>query len=326
MTATMTADGLLELFADAGYRTHRTPHARWYEPWPRVLLSLPSHDFVEPPEEETDALLRRVPAVALRHVTPAGRQGKPSFQMVADGRDYGLARLSGSNRSKVQRGLKRFEIRTITGQELTSAGEVAFRETLARQRRLARHSVAQWRRFVAAAERRAGIEFWGAWRGEQLAAYMITFLVDDVCELYQGRSRNEFLRDYPNNGLVFTIVEEMLARRGFRQVTYGLEALEPVEGVDAFKLGLGFERRPAAQRVVFHPFLRAVLGSTLARATIERLARRRATTFWRKAHGLLAFGAGVPVQPAAEGLPAHGAAVPVQPGVGGSPRTARGLE
>ena len=292
MTATMTADGLLDFFADAGYRTHRSAHARWYEPWPRLLLGLPSHELVDPPAEETDELLRRVRAVALRHVAPAGRVGRPSFQMVADGRDYGLARLSASNRSKVQRGLRRHEIRPMTSGELMVVGEPAFRETLARQRRLGRDSVARWRRFLAAAEHRPGIEIWGAWRGEHLAAYMITFLVDDVCELYQGRSRDAFLRDYPNNGLVFRIVEEMLVRRGLRQVTYGIESLEPVAGVDAFKLGLGFERRPVNQRIVFHPLLRAALGSALARATIERLARRRATTFWRKAHGLLAFAGG----------------------------------
>jgi hypothetical protein len=292
MSATMTADGLLGLFADAGYRTHRSAHARWYEPWPRVLLSLPSHDFVDLPEEEADGLLRSVPAVALRHVTSPGRSGRLSFQMIADGRDYGLPRLSASNRSKVQRGLKRFEIRPTTSTELAVAGEPAFLETLTRQGRLARHSVAQWRRFLAAAGRRPGVEIWGAWRGEELAAYMIMFLVDDVCELYQGRSRNVFLRDYPNNGLVFRLVEEMLVRRGLRQVTYGIESLEPVPGVDAFKLGLGFERRPVNQRIVFHPFLRAALGSALARGIIERFARRRATTFWRKAHGLLAFAGG----------------------------------
>jgi hypothetical protein len=289
----MTADGLLGFFADAGFRAHRSPHARWYGAGPRLLLSLPSHEAVDVPGAEAEEVLRLTRSAGLRYVTAPGTAGRPSYQMIAEGRDYSLARLSPSNRSKVRRGLRRFAIRPMTGAELAESGRYAFLETLTRQGRLGRGSVRRWHRLLAAADRQPGVEIWGAWRDDALAAYLITFLVDDVCELYQGRSRDEFLRDYPNNALVFMVVEEMLVRRRLRQVTYGIESLERVDGVDAFKLGLGFDRRPIAQRIVFHPLLRRALGSPLLRHAIAVLATRRTTTtFWRKAHGLLAFAGG----------------------------------
>jgi hypothetical protein len=293
VTGVMTGDGLLRFFADVGYRVQRSPSARWYEAGPRLLLSLPSHETVELPAAEADEVLRQTRSVGLRWVTEPGAGARPSFQMVAQGRDYGLARLSASNRSKVSRGLRRFTIRTTTGAELANVGRDAFFETLERQGRLERDSVSRWHRLLAAADRHPGVEIWSAWQDDTLAAYLIVFVVDDVCELYQGRSRSRFLRDFPNNGLVFSVVEEMLVRRGMRLVTYGIESLERVDGVDAFKLGLGFERRPIGQRILFHPALRLVLESAIVRRTVATLAaRRRGTHFWRKAHGLLAFATG----------------------------------
>lgn len=289
----MDAERLMRFFADVGFAVHRSASAYWYEAGPRFLLSLPSHTPIELPEAEAREVLRATGAAGLRYVAASAAGARASFQMVAAGRDYGLERLAGNTRSKIRRGLKRHEIRRISGTELETAGMQAFVETLDRQDRRNASSIEQWKRLLAAADGEPGVEIWSAWQGHELAAYLMVFLIDDVCEFYQGRSRNCFLKDYPNNALVFHLTEEMLARRGLREVTYGLESLETVDSVDAFKLSMGYERKPIHQRIVFRPSLAAALKVPLVRPLIRWMGTRpQAASFWRKAYGLLAFAGG----------------------------------
>ena len=83
----------------------------------------------------------------------------------------------------------------------------------------------------------------------------------------------------------------MLVRRGARQITFGLESLEPVGPLDQFKFSMGFRTAPIRQRVVFHPLLRTVLEVPVLRGLIGRYAAARTAQsgFWRKALGLMQF-------------------------------------
>ncbi len=286
----MDAQRLMNFFSACGFRTHRSPSAHWYEAGPRFLLSLPSHRTLRLDAAEIKGIFRCTRAAGLRYVSLEDADTRPSFQIVATGSDYSLARLPASTRSKIRRGLKRFEIRQASGCELESAGERAFLDTIERQGRNTADALRRWRRLLSAADCEEGVEIWSAWEGQTLAAYLIVFLVDDICELYQGRSRNDFLRYYPNNALVYSVTEEMLVRRGLREVTYGIESLENVPTVDAFKASMGFVRKPIAQKVLFHPLLRALLRFAFTRGMVRRLAtRKNAAVFWRKAYGLLRF-------------------------------------
>jgi hypothetical protein len=91
--------------------------------------------------------------------------------------------------------------------------------------------------------------------------------------------------------LVFTVAEEMLVRRGMRQITFGLESLEPVGPLDEFKLSMGFRHQPLRQRVIFRPSVRALVRLRAVRAGIYRYADRYGAegAFWKKAAGLLRF-------------------------------------
>ena len=78
-------------------------------------------------------------------------------------------------------------------------------------------------------------------------------------------------------------------QRGVRQITFGLESLEPV-APRPVQVRHGLSRRPLRQRVVFHPLAGALLRRGGA-AAFHRWAAGRgaAVVFWRKAAGLLRF-------------------------------------
>jgi hypothetical protein len=124
-----------------------------------------------------------------------------------------------------------------------------------------------------------------------MAAFLVSVRFDDSVEFMLARSRSDCLDAYPNNALIFEVARLMLEERGMRQITFGLESLEPVAALDQFKFGMGFRAAPLRQQVVFHPLLRALLQPRALRANICRFAESRGSTggFWRKALGLVRF-------------------------------------
>ncbi|MFQ5664903.1 MAG: hypothetical protein ACE5I7_00575 [Candidatus Binatia bacterium] len=274
-----------------GHRVVSTRSAYWYDASRGFFLSAPAHRLYEPADDEVRVVLRQPLCLGVRFATPLHGSGKLSYQIVCDDQKYGLEGLTGNVRSKVRRGLKRCEVGPVALPVIATAGRRAHQDTLARQGRDGGLRGESWHRFWAAAAGTAGVEGWGAWRGDVLAAFLVTVTFDDSVEFLLARSRTDELAAYPNNALIFYVAEEMLVRRHVREITFGLESLEPVAPLDEFKLGMGFRRRPLRQKVVFRPFVRALLRQAPVRALVHRWSDRHgsAAVFWRKAAGLLRF-------------------------------------
>jgi hypothetical protein len=277
----------------AGVRIAKSESAWWYEAAPRFLLALPSHRPFTLPADEAADLMRRERLAGLRYICNEGDGGRASFHLVCDDPEFGLDKLSANTRSKVRRGLSRNEIRRVTGRELAEIGEGAFVETMVRQNRASESAMQTWRRMLAAADDEPAIEIWTAWHEGEFACYLIAVRIDDVCEFFQARSVGRLLKHYPNNALIYTLTEEMLVQRGLREVTFGIESPEPVEDLDAFKVQMGYRKKPVRQRVIFHPLLRAALSiGPLRRALLTKGSDPTADVRLRKAAGILKFADG----------------------------------
>jgi hypothetical protein len=277
--------------ASTGHRVLHGAGAYWYDASPGFFLSLPAPRLLQPSADELRALLRHQPCAGLRFPSPLDGPGKLSYQIVCDTRGYGLESLSANARSKVRRGLRRGTVAPVSFATIAAEGMAADRDTLARQGRALRLDGGAWERFWNAAAATAGMEGWAVYAGGQMAAFLVSVQFDDSVEFLLARSRSDYLDAYPNNALIFEVAREMLGRRELRQVTFGLESLEPVGPLDQFKFGMGFRAAPLRQRVVFHPLLRALLRRRSARALLCRYAAARGVQsgFWRKTLGLVRF-------------------------------------
>jgi hypothetical protein len=274
-----------------GHRVVQAAGSYWYDASKGFLLAVPSHRLLTPDADELRAFVRRANCAGVRFTAPLDGPGKLSYQIVCDARDYSVERLSANTRSKVRRGLRRCEVTAVPFTRLADEGRAADADTVARQSRPSRHAEARWTRYWQTAAATPGMEGWAAYSDGRLAAYLVTVLLDDCVEFLLARSRSDCLDAYPNNALVYTVAHEMLVRRGVRQITFGLESLEPVGPLDQFKFGMGFRTAPLRQRVVFHPLAQALLERQPVRALVHRWAAARGArdAFWRKADGLLRF-------------------------------------
>jgi hypothetical protein len=274
-----------------GHRVVSTPSGYWYDASRFFYLSAPPNRIYDPADGELRAVLRRPPCLGVRFAAPLQGRGKLSYQIACDNAAYGINALSANVRSKVRRGLKRCAVGPVPFPLIATAGRQAHHDTVARQGRDGVLGGEKWDRFCAAAAATPGIEGWGAWVGNVLAAFLVTVTFEDNVEFMLARSCSDQLGAYPNNALIFSVTEEMLVRRGVREITFGLESLEPVGPLDEFKFGMGFRARPVRQRIVFHPLLRILLRQATLRGAFHRWTQRHSAeaVFWRKAAGLLRF-------------------------------------
>jgi hypothetical protein len=277
--------------AATAHRVLRGAGAFWYDASPGFFLSLPSHHQLRPTAADLRALLRHQPCAGLRFPAPLDGPGKLSYQIVCDARGYDVAGLGANVRSKVRRGLRRCTIAPVPFATIAAEGMAADRDTLSRQGRAVRLDGPAWQRFWEAAAATVGMEGWAAYVGAEMAAFLVSVQFDDSVEFLLARSRSSCLDAYPNNALIFRVAREMLVHRGLRQITFGLESLEPVRALDQFKFGMGFRPAQLRQRVVFHPLVRALLRPGAVRAALRRYADARGVEggVWRKALGLVRF-------------------------------------
>ncbi len=291
MTAHVDAPSYASFLRALGHRVVPTQSAYWYDASRFFFLSAPPHRTYCPADDELRTVLRRPPCLGVRFAAPLQGSGKLSYQIVCDNRAYGLDALSANVRSKVRRGLKRCEVAPVPFDVIATAGRRAHADTLARQGRDGVLAANRWERFWDAAAATPGMEGWGAWCGETLAAFLVTVTFEDGVEFLLARSCSDELHAYPNNALIFRVAEQMLVQRGVGEVTFGLESLEPVGPLDQFKFSMGFQARPLRQRVVFHPLIRALLRNAGVRVVFRRWTERHGAeaVFWRKAAGLLRF-------------------------------------
>ena len=289
MSEPSAADNFAFFLSGVGHRVVRTESAHWYDASRLCFLSLPSHHLLDPHPHELREVLRRGRCLGARFPAEIEGPGKASYQIVCDDRDYRVDHLSANVRSKVRRGLRRCEVRSVPFEELAAHGVAADRDTLARQGRRVRLKREQWQRYWETAAATPGMEGWAAFAGGQLAAFLVTVRFESCVEFLLARSRSDLLDSYPNNALIFVVTEEMLVRRRLREVTFGLESLEPVGPLDQFKLSMGFRQRPIRQRVFFHPLLRAIMRVGPLRLGVYRWAQHHGAegAFWKKAAGLL---------------------------------------
>lgn len=284
----LDGEGMSRFYTAAGVQTFHSGDHYWYEAGPRFLMGMPPHRTVVLDRASAREILRETGAAGIRYLTEPEGGGVLSYRTVARGADYGIERLSSNARSRVRRGLKRNEVRRILGSELADEGEQAFVETMRRQERFSSRAIESWRRLLSAVDSEPACEVWTAWHEGQLAAYLITIRIEDICEFFQARSRNDLLRSYPNNALIYHVAQHMLCERGVREISFGIETVSDDRGVEGFKASLGFGRHPVHQRVVFHPALAGVLAVPGVRTFIERSAEWGSVPeAWRKAAGLV---------------------------------------
>jgi len=282
----MTPLAMANFFERLGHRVVQTNSSYWYDVHRRFYLSFPHHRLVDPGADELYPLFMRLNA-GVRYFGPPGSLGRLSYALICRDRSYDLDLLSPNIRSKVRRGLKHCKVDRLEPSYVMAYGKSVHDDTL---RRIRIRDPYPWETYWRAVKESDCVEVWGVLIGKVLVAYLVAVLAERCWEILVVRSLSEFLRFYPNNALLFTVLRQLLSRPQIEQVFFGVESIEGLSRIDDFKLSMGFVKSPIRQRVVLHPLLRPALCNPLAVRAVYGLARRQPQSeFWRKLKGITAF-------------------------------------
>jgi hypothetical protein len=284
----------IEVFAEwlrrQGHHVVQTESSYWYDAGPRVYQAFPYHWLIEPSEDELSEFMREHGVVGLRYSTLLDSAlGRLSYHAVYEKPSYSLDTLGKWARKNVRRGLQCCSVEPVPLERLATEGWALQLDTLDRQGRQMALEKEDWQRRCLAAAELPGFEAWGTLVNGQLAASVITFLMDDCCYMLYQQSLRQHLGKKVNNALSYVVTETMVSRSSARSILYGLHSLDAPPSVDEFKFRMGYVAKPVRQRVVFHPRLRFLFNSASHTVLRQLLRLQPNHPSLSKAEGLVRF-------------------------------------
>ena len=286
----MNADIFAEWMRHQGHSVAKTTSSYWYEASPRVYQAFPYHWLIQPTEDELLSFLRQKRAIALRYSTPADNPfGCISYHAIYDEPSYTLVGLDRRSRQNVRKGLKNCRVEPISFRRLAEEGWLLEIDTASRQGRQVMISEENWsRRYMIAAEL-PGFEAWGALVDGRLVGSLLTFQMEDCCEMISQQCHRDYLNARINNALTFMVTQTMINRTEIRYVFYTLQSLDAPASVDRFKFRMGYTARPVRQRVVFHPLMAPAFNTSTYTVVRRMLRCQPNSSFLAKLEGMLRF-------------------------------------
>lgn len=253
-----------------GHRVIETESGWWYSYLPQFYMGIPLHRPRPVSLEEIKFLHQHISRLGLVFAC-VNRPNAQAQLILCKDKPYDFPSLSTKARNQTRRGLERCQVEQISFERLAREGLAINQSALERQRRRGRSFYADpqlWERMIKAWGSFEDIAAWGAFVGGNLAAYVVTMVVDNYCLISNFMSHSSYLSHYPNNALIFMVTKNMLAQPEIDGATLGLESTDP--HLVHFKESMGFKRHPLKLRVEPNPVLRPILGPAL-RVLLPRL-------------------------------------------------------
>jgi hypothetical protein len=245
-----------------GRRIIKACGAVWYDAPGRFLMSLPYQAMLDPQPEELIRLIRDAGAAGVRF--PSNRwTGLESGLYVLRRRAYDLESVHQKHRPRVRRGLESFQVRPATKAQLISQGRALNLSTMARQGRYDPEfgEKRRWETLVEAAFACSEFSFPAAFRGSELAAFMITCREHGWLHILHQMSRQDHLPNFPNHVLTYTVTQQAAADESLDAICYGYMPLFAADGLHEYKLRFGYEVIPHHSAFQLHPALTPFLNN-----------------------------------------------------------------
>lgn len=271
----MNVNNYREFLERIGYHVVESESGYWFNLGPAFYENIPPFALISPSESEVDDLLWRHRMAGIKYCVDVDKAGRPSFLYVCEDKSYDLSNVQPRMRSIIRKGLKKCHARQIDFDYLYKYGMQLNRDTLARQRRSDSTFTdpAKWRQFCQAGRQVDGALTWGAFVGDELAAYMVAFIIDGYSNYLHQMSRTDLLPSRANHVLTYVATQEMLSRPDIHCVAHGQESIRNLPGLDEYKMRMGYRKRPMRYVVRLHPLVKSVMLGPAGRLALRGLER-----------------------------------------------------
>jgi hypothetical protein len=257
-----------------GLRIVEDESCYWVEKRQHFWESAPSHRRVRLSPAIAKKLFA-LGAYAIRYTCPDG-EGSPTFEYIWDDKQYGLDSLHKDAKRNVRKNLDVCIFKPVDYALLIQEGCAINREVYSRQKREPdfQTNQDQWRAYLETCAKLPFMEAYGVFYNHKLCGYSLALFVDDYCYTFHPYAHSDYLKFYPMNVLIYSLVQQILQRPGVSCVSYGVESYTPRPTLERFKIAMGCRKRVLRRQIVVHPFLRPALstpGVWLTQKILRRL-------------------------------------------------------
>jgi hypothetical protein len=265
-------DGYYKFLSAKGHKTFYDNDLLWFNVRPFIYQAIQRQKL----KPNTDRLFREKFALACRWLEPVNSTelitGDLSKEFIVYP-PYSFNSLDKKSRNQTRRGLERFVIKQITDymSEIRQL-ELIYLDNLKRLKigRTKQYRFRLWNKWLQVFKNVKEIEIWGAFNNSKLASFLILVPKFDGIEIILHRSHSDFLPVYPNNPLVYSVVEAKFLQ-GAPWISFGLQkwGLDKGDGLNRFKLGMGFKERLYSNHYLLNPLVSKIIPGQLFNSFIH---------------------------------------------------------
>lgn len=246
----------------------------WHDVNPRMIMSIPYHEPMDPPAGALTDLLRRGNRVGARYLAPEGNGLAGGLYIRRKG-PYDIKSVHHMSRNRVRRGLTNCTVREVEKSELEAQGLQLNLDTMKRQGRFDPEfgEARQWQRLVDACYSSPGVKVMGSFVENKLGSYAVTLTEDRCVHIMHVFSSAQLIDEFfPSKALTFTLTKRV-EEPDIDAVSYGLSGLVQGAGLHEYKIRYGYDFIPYGYAFVLHPLARLALNPLTAWGV--RAARQR---------------------------------------------------
>jgi hypothetical protein len=264
----------------------------WMKYTTGVMMRIPTFTLEAPTAQEIQTILwkGRV-AVASYLLEPDESHPTNASLYICTDSSYSLEKLSANARRNVRHGLRELKITSLTSEQVLAHGERAFCDTR-RRVGLSDGTPQEFRQRFIGRSRLPEHVYFGAWKDDQLAAFLSITEVDDWAEIEGSFSMDALLELRPNDALNYSVLHHYLVERNYRKVSYGVSSIQAESnavGLHRFKTKLGLQAQPVYRAFAIHPLLRPFANRVALRLINRALSFRPGNPYLKKVEGMLAL-------------------------------------
>jgi len=186
---------------------------------------------------------------------------KNSYEFVLKTDNYSIDKFASKKRNDIRKSLRDCTFKRPSLDDLFQFGLKMNQQTLAKQGRSDKHLVddQSWRKYITTFYEQENIFILGAYIAERMVGYIT------VCKINGNYYITDPFYDFdtaassPIQGLIFTLVNQIIEREGRITIFYGIESFKPLPQLNRYKSSMHFERIPTTRAYIIHPLVLPIL-------------------------------------------------------------------
>lgn len=252
----MNLEKVVSVFRSCGYKIHKIRGCYFLD---RGLInySFPQLIDVQFNFDFANSLKWRYPISIIKTKSKI----KNTNEFVLETHNYGIEKFASKKRNDIRKSLKDCIFKRPPLEDLFEFGIKMNQRTLAKQGRKDKFLTepCHWRKYISSFYFEENILILGAYIGNQMVGYITVckiagnyYIIDPFYDFNAAASS-------PTQGLIFTLVNQVIEKDGAIKIYYGLESFNPLPSLNKYKESMLFKRIPATRAYVINPFIKAFL-------------------------------------------------------------------